>query len=56
MDTGRRKMSKHRRAADPELDTEEPEMGTMEVWATQPTLEQADRWIDQWDRLVWNNS
>ena len=46
MDTGSRKMSKHRRAADLELDTEEPEIGTMTMEAA---LEQAERWIEQWD-------
>ena len=45
MDTGGSRMHKHKRTA--ELDTEEPELGTVEVWAA---LEQADRWVGQWDR------
>ena len=49
--TDRSKGHKVRRTA--ELDIERPVVGTIELEAA---LGQAERWIEQWDKLVWDRS
>ena len=51
VDTDRSRGHKVRRTA--ELDIERPAIGAVELEAA---LEQAERWIEQWDRLVWDRS
>ena len=46
-------VAKGRRASDLSVDHEEPEMVTLR---TGPALEQAERWMDQWDRLQTRSS
>ena len=51
VDTDRSRGHKVRGTA--ELDIERPVVGTVELEAA---LEQAKRWIEQWDKLVWDRS
>ena len=51
VDTDRSRGHKVRGTA--ELDIERPVVGTVELEAA---LEQAERWIEQWDKLVWDRS